>query len=441
MDYRAAIEFLYSFSDFERSGRFSSRRDLSPMLALLEALDNPHLGRMTVHVAGSKGKGSVAAMLESMLRAAGIVTGLNTSPHLCRITERVLVAGVEVSSAEFAEATARVAQAVEKVAPRLASGRRLVTFDLITALAFCIFKAHAVSVQIIEVGLGGLLDSTNVFERKECAVITRLGLEHRDILGNRLREIALNKAGILRPGCTAVMAPQLSEAAEVIRSEARRVGAPLVEVEPAAQSSLLSSSTQGQRCLLARQSGSLECELPLLGRHQIENATVAVAGLDALERAGVQVPDAAVQSGLKALTWPARIEVVSRAPWVVVDSAHTEDSALQLCSTLKEYLGIERATFVVGVMRDKELGLMAQAISRAARGVIATAVDHPRALEASAAAYTFRQAGVEALAEASLARALELALSAEGPAGAVVVMGSVALAGEARALLRALVSA
>ncbi|MEO8458622.1 MAG: Mur ligase family protein, partial [Chloroflexota bacterium] len=216
MDYDAAIAYLLSFADFERTGRFQERPDVAPMLALLHRLGDPHLGRRTVHVAGSKGKGSVSAMIESILRAAGQRTGLYTSPHLHDYTERVRIDGAPISREDFARIVTEMRPAVET---EQASGNdKIVTFDLLTALAFMAFRECGVDTQVIEVGLGGRVDQTNVFESKEVAVITPLSYEHTAVLGDRIEQIAAEKAAIITPGCTAVLAPQpYPQAAAVVR--------------------------------------------------------------------------------------------------------------------------------------------------------------------------------------------------------------------------------
>ena len=238
MNYIESLRYLYSLADFERSGRFADRPDLAPVLALLHELGDPHLGRVTVHIAGSKGKGSVAAMVESMLRAAGFAPVCSPAPTCTASRSASRSANNEQSSnelgaerrdTEFADGMTEVAPAVERVQAKH-TGPALVTFDALTALGFLLFRKHEVQVQVIEVGLGGLLDSTNVFETKDCSVITNIGLEHREILGNTVAEIARQKAGIIVAGCPTIMAPQRESAAEVIREVAAEKGSPLTEV-------------------------------------------------------------------------------------------------------------------------------------------------------------------------------------------------------------------
>ena len=434
MDYVESLRYLYGLADFERSGRFADRADLAPMRALLEELGDPHLGRVTVHIAGSKGKGSVAAMVASVLQAAGLRTALYTSPHLCRFTERIQVDGAPVSNEEFAAGLGDVAAAIERVKLRL-PGRQLVTFDALTALGFLLFRRHEVQAQVIEVGLGGLLDSTNVFDKKECAVITNIGLEHREILGDTIPEIAAQKAGIIVPGCTTVMAPQRESAAEVIRAVAKEKGSPLTEVALVCHLRRDSYTSEAQTFRLRTPAGGYQIKLPLLGKHQLDNAATAVVAVEALAAAGVKLGEEQVKKGLEDVRWPARIEVLKRRPLIVVDSAHTADSARRLRDTLGEYLHVDRATLVVGLMGDKDLEGLAMAVEPVARRVVATRADHPRALDPEAVARAFRDLGVETTWERSVAAAIDAALALSTPSDAVVILGSIALAGEARAYI------
>jgi dihydrofolate synthase / folylpolyglutamate synthase len=432
MDYIDSLRYLYGLADFERSGRFSDRPDVEPMKALLEELGNPHLGRPTVHIAGSKGKGSVAAMVASILKAAGVRAGLFTSPHLHRFPERIQIDGEPVSTAEFAEGIAEVAEAIERVNQRL-QARAIVTFDALTALGFLLFRKHEVEVQVIEVGLGGLLDSTNVFEQKEVCVITNIGLEHREILGDTIGEIARQKAGIIVPGCPVIMAPQRESAAEVIREIAAEKDASLTEVALVCHLRRDSAGSDNQTFRLRTPRAGYQAKIPLLGKHQLDNAATAVLAIEALADAGIKVGEEAVKKGLEDVRWPARIEVLKRRPMIVVDSAHTADSARRLRDTLAEYLRIDQATLVIGVMGDKDLEGLASAVDPVARRVIATRADHPRALDAEAVARVFRELGIETLLEPRLGAAIDMATSLSTASDAIVILGSIALAGEARA--------
>jgi dihydrofolate synthase/folylpolyglutamate synthase len=432
MDYLESLRYLYSLADFERSGRFTDRVDVAPVRALLEELGNPHLGRVTVHVAGSKGKGSVAAMVESIVRTSGRHTGLFTSPHLHRFTERVQIDGTPVSTMDWADGVEEVAAAVESIKTRMPD-RALVTFDVITALGFLLFQRHDVEVQVIEVGLGGLLDSTNVFDTKEVSVITNIGLEHRDILGDTVPEIARQKAGIIVPRGTVIMAPQRESAADVIREVAAEKDAPLTEVALVCNLRRDAAGSDNQTFRLRTPKRGYTIKMPLIGKHQLDNAATAVLAVEALAPAGIEVSEADVQKGLEDVKWPARIEIVKRRPMIIVDSAHTADSARRLRDTLAEYLRIGQATLVIGVMGDKDIEGLVSAIEPVARRVIATQAEHPRALNAETVARIFRDHTIETYVEPKLGAAIDMALSLSTASDAVVILGSIALAGEARA--------
>ncbi len=434
MNYTEGLHFLYSLADFERTGRFANRTDLVPVLTLLEELDNPQVGRLTVHIAGSKGKGSVAAMCESVLRAAKRRTGLFTSPHLNRFVERIQIDGQPVTTEKFAEGLTAVAAAAERVRDRLPD-RNLVTFDALTALGFYIFREENVEAQVIEVGLGGLLDSTNVFENKECSVITNIGLEHRDVLGETVAEISRQKAGIIISGCPTIMAPQRETAAEVIREVAEERGSPLIEVAQVCNLRSESSGSDSQKFRLRTPAGAYEIKLPLLGKHQLDNAATAALAIESLTLDGAKIEPQAIKAGLESVRWPARIETIKHRPLVVVDAAHTADSARRLRDTMSEYLKVDGATLIVGLMGDKDIEGLTSAIEPLARRVIVTKADHPRALDPDVVARSFRELSVETLLEPKLDRAIDLALNLSTPSDAVVILGSVALAGEARAYI------
>jgi dihydrofolate synthase/folylpolyglutamate synthase len=434
MNYVESLRYLYGLADFERTGRFADRKDVEPMKALLAELGNPHLGRLTVHIAGSKGKGSVAAMTESILRAAGLKTGLFTSPHLHRFVERIQINGVPVSTEDWAAGIDTVAEAVKRVQLRMPD-RALVTFDVLTALGFLLFREADVQAQVIEVGLGGTLDSTNVFDTKDVAVITNIGLEHREILGNTIAEIAHQKAGIIVANCPTVMAPQRESAAEVFREVARERGSRLIEVAGVCSLRRDQANSDAQSFRLRTPVAGYQIKLPLLGKHQLDNAATAVLAVEQLRPGGEKIPEEAIQKGLESVKWPARVELIKRRPLVVVDAAHTADSARSLRDTLTDYLRVRDATLIVGVMGDKDLDGLVSAIEPMARRVIATQADHPRALDAEVVARAFQNLGIETTWDRKLGAAIDTALNLSTPSDAIVILGSVALAGEARAYI------
>jgi dihydrofolate synthase/folylpolyglutamate synthase len=431
-NYEQAVDYLLSFADFERSGRFQHRPDLAPVRMLLARLGNPHLGRVTVHVAGSKGKGSVCAMVESVLRAAGLRTGLYTSPHLHDYTERVRIKGEPVPAAEFTRLTGRLKDAVDVVALSLGE-RRLVTFDLLTALAFMAFRQAGVDAQVIEVGLGGRLDSTNVFEQKETAVITPISLEHTAILGETVEQIAVEKAGIITQGCTVVLAAQEYDAANaVVHRVAEERGATVVSVTDEYKWNVKDHDLRGQAVAVSGPAGRIEAHLSLVGQAQAANAASAVAAVDVLRPAFPALDDRAVERGLASARWPGRFEVVHESPLVIVDGAHNADSARTFVETLRDYCGARKAVLIVAASDDKDIGGMAGELAPVAERVIATRTRHPRAMDPGRIRQEFEVLSVAAENVDTVSDAIERAMEASGEAGLICLVGSLFIAAEGR---------
>jgi dihydrofolate synthase / folylpolyglutamate synthase len=445
MTYDEAIEWLLSFADFERSGRFQDRPDVAPMLALLERLGNPHVepSRYTIHIAGSKGKGSVAAMIESVLRADGRETGLYTSPHLYSYTERIQVNGKPVSEESFSALADEVRAAVDGASASLGD-RSFVTFDLLTAMAFLAYAHAEIDVQVIEVGLGGKVDSTNVFDTKDVAVITPISFEHTAILGDTIREIAREKAAIITPGCTIVIAPQqYSDAEEVIREFAAETDDDkLVKYLESDDAGLavhvareyrwhkVSHNVYGQTIRIEGPFGTLEVKLPLLGAHQVENAATATASVRAFDR---EVSTGTIADGLANVRWPCRIEVLREDPLVIADGAHNRDSARRLAETLVEYFACDRALFVIGCGSDKDIDGLAEELAPLASRVLAVRAEHPRAMDPQRIAEAFGRLNADSEIVDKVPDAVDRAIAAAGSRALICVAGSLFVAAEARA--------
>jgi len=432
MDYQQALEYVLSFADFERSGQFSHRPDVAPMLSLLRRLGNPHLGPTTVHIAGSKGKGSVAAIIESVLRAGGLRTGLFTSPHLQSFCERIRIDGEPVSESEFAGLVEQLQPAVE--AEKAASPeRQLVTFDLLTAMAFLAFHKEDIEVQIIEAGLGGRLDSTNVFESKDASVITPISFDHTAVLGNTIEMIAREKAAIIRPKTLVVMAPQAyPEAAAVIRQVAKEAGCHFVDVARDYNWEIFSHDLEGQSFRMWGPGGMWDVQMPLLGSHQLENAATAMACLDDLRGSGPFFGRQAVREGFASLRWPGRLEVLSQHPLIVVDCAHNRDSARRLRESLTDYFSCQEALLILGTLNDKDIAGMAQELAPVAKQVFATKFQHPRALEPSQIADAFKEVGCAVVTFDSEGESIQEALAQAGPYSLICAVGAVSFVGAVR---------
>ncbi len=435
MDYYEALDWLATLPDFERTGEFSARGDVAPMRALLAALGDPHHGRATVHIAGSKGKGSTGAIAESILRAAGVATGYYISPHLHRYNERIRTGGAAIDPGAFGAALGRVRDEVAGIEARF-PGRRLIAFDALTAAAFLAFTDAGMRAQIIEVGLGGTLDSTNVFGRTDVVVITPISLEHTAILGATIAEIAAQKCGIITPGATVVVAPQRESALDVVRATAAGRDARVVEVVAACQVARTSASIDAQEIKLKTPRATYAAKLALIGRHQIDNAAAAVLACEELAPAlGIELSARHVQEGLASVRWPARLEVIRRSPLVIIDGAHNGDSAKRMVAALREHAGAARATFVLGTLADKDIAAMAGAIAPVADAVLAPAWAHVRAADARGVAAACREAGADATVFPGIASAMEAANERAGARGAVVAFGSLAFAAAVREYL------
>lgn len=388
-----------------------------------------------MHIAGSKGKGSVAAMAEAVLREAGYVTGLFTSPHLHSYRERIRIDGDPISEDGVVRLTRVVKRAVERN-PGETKERSLVTFDLFTSLAFLAFRETDAGVQVLEAGLGGRLDSTNVFETKDVACITPISLEHTQVLGDTAEQIAREKADIITPGCTAVMAPQpFQEAARVIRERAESVGARLIDVERDYRWQVMSHDLRRQDIVVEWPGGRTRARLRLLGAHQVENAATTIACIEALREHGAAIPDMAIADGLASVRWPGRLEVLREMPLVIADGAHNRESARRLREALSGTFAAKDVTFIAGTSLDKDVAGLADELAPAAKRVLAVRADHPRAMPKEAVADAFRRAGVECEVVDNVAGALVQALAEAGSSGVICLTGSLFVVAEAREYL------
>jgi len=404
--YNQALDYLYSYVDYslKKSSELAKAEfHLDRMFALLEALGNPHQVYPIIHVAGTKGKGSTSALAASALQAAGYRTGLYISPHLQDFVERIQVNGQPVSHAGLAEL-------VELVKPAVAKIPKLTTFEINTALGFFYFARQNVDAAVIEVGLGGRLDATNVVTPR-VAVITSLSYDHMAVLGNTLTAIAGEKAGIIKEDVPVVSSPQKDEALVVLERVAKERHASLTLIGRDLFYKAGEHSLDGQSLQVWTDSQkTIRLTLPLLGAHQVVNAATAYA---ALKTSGLNVSDEDILKGFRGVSWPCRFEVVRREPPVILDSAHNVDSFEKLAQTLEDYFPGRPVTLIFGSSEDKDITGMLNALGPRLSRVIGTKAVHPRALEPEQIVETASGLAVPAEAvapvEAALARALELA--------------------------------
>ncbi|MFZ5910886.1 MAG: bifunctional folylpolyglutamate synthase/dihydrofolate synthase [Chloroflexota bacterium] len=411
--YNLALDYLYSFVDYSlkhASELAKADFNLDRMFALMEMLGNPQDKYPILHVAGTKGKGSVSALCASALQAAGYRTGLYTSPHLQDYAERIQVDGQPIPHADLAELVGEIKPAVARVP-------YLTTFEITTALGFLYFARRGCGAAVVEVGLGGRLDATNIVAPR-VSVITSLSLDHTLVLGDTLEKIAGEKAGVIKPGVPVVSSPQKDEALDVLVRVADERGCDFTLVGRDLDFEPLSHSLDGQTLRVwplrhaqgnARDLPPLNLAIPLLGIHQVENAAAAYA---ALQASGLDAPDAAIQQGFAAAKWRSRFEIARREPPVIFESAHNQDSFARMRQTLETYFPGRPVYLVLGASEDKNLAGMFAEMKPKIKKLIVTRADHPRALEPGTICQIAKQAGVESEAvepvEAAFRRALEL---------------------------------
>jgi len=441
--YSQAIEFWHSRVNYEHRGMPADLRELKldRMRDLLRHLGHPERGLRIVHIAGSKGKGSVAAFVASILQEAGHKTGLFTSPHLMRVEERVQLNGVPIAPEELISLMRRIEQVAPAVEREHASG--LTFFEVVTALGFLFFARQQVDVAVIEVGLGGRFDSTNVCSPSVC-VITSISFDHTQQLGNTLSAIAREKAGIIKPGIPVVSGVTDAEPAQVIRETARERSAPLTVLGEDFWFTYSAGQVTAGRFIpplvsvRTRRKTYPRMELSLMGEHQAANAAVAVAAIEQVQAQGLAVPDRAVQEGLRKARWPGRIQLLGTRPFRVVDSAHNVASCEALVRTLLEsFPKVRRKVLVFGVSRDKDLpGILKVLVPHFQTAIFTRYRSSQRGAEPEELSRLWSECGGQHGQVVSVPQdAWQQACQLAGEADLVCATGSVFLAGELLAVV------
>jgi dihydrofolate synthase / folylpolyglutamate synthase len=468
MSYETAVARMYALGH-ELANTPSHKFDLAHMRVLLGALNRPERKFPSVLIAGTNGKGSTASTLASILRASGLWTGLYTSPHLVRINERIRIDGDEISEHDFAV----LHDVVDRTAERLVEEGELPWhpsfFEMLTAIAFEYFAQNRIEIAVLEVGMGGRLDATNVVE-PSVSVITDIALDHQQFLGETVTEIAREKVGIIRAGGVVVTLPQLPQANDVIGNTILELGAQGVSavpyvppVSPASSDYTVAAVREKpltaecgeevakdaeqidlkpgglvSRYPLQVMGAQILVETPLVGRHQLRNIALAIAAAEQLSRQGFAVTPQAIERGIRETRWPGRFQVKPAAngdPEFVFDVAHNPAGAWALRSTLSACYEDRPLTFVFGAMRDKAVGEIAEILFPLAVRVIATRADNPR----SASPEEIRDAAVRAATDiedaSNVPSAVARARSLAGPQGVVVITGSIYIVGEAMRVL------
>lgn len=386
---------------------------------LLEKLGDPQKKLKFVHVAGTNGKGSTCAMLASVLRSAGYRTGLYTSPYICRFNERMQVNGEEIADGELAEITEKVKPIAEAMDDHPSQ------FEIVTAIAMLYFLREECDIVVLEVGMGGISDATNVIDTPECAVITTIGLDHTEYLGTTLSQIAYNKAGIIKSGCPVVCFRGSEEVEAVFEKTAAEKGAYLTKADFDAIKPV-SDSLEGQTFSFRNHKA---LSLPLLGAHQLKNAAVVLETVEILQKRGWKISENDIRRGLAEVRWPARFELMRKAPPFVIDGAHNPQCAEALADALEKYLSGKQNVFLIGVLADKEYDKIIALLRPYAKNFLCVTPDSPRALPANALAEYLRSLGEEAASFRTIDDGVRAAASCGLP---VVACGSLYMAGHVR---------
>jgi dihydrofolate synthase/folylpolyglutamate synthase len=440
MSYETAVASMFALGH-ELAQTPSHKFDLAHMRALLGAMDHPERRFPSVLIAGTNGKGSTAATLASIVRAAGLKTGLYTSPHLVRINERIRINGDEISDDDFARLHGEVDQIAEQLVGKAELPWHPSFFEMMTAIAFLHFAREQVDIAVLEVGMGGRLDATNVVEPR-VSVITDISLDHQKFLGDTVREIAREKVGIIRRGGIVVTLPQAPEANDVIGNaildlDARGISAvPYVPpVSPASSDYRVRGAVSRYRYPLQIMSKQILVETPLVGRHQLRNLALAIATAEELAKQGFsQITTESIERGIRETRWPGRFQVVpahERWPEIVLDVAHNPAGAWALRSAISERYGDGPLIFVFGAMRDKAISEMAEILFPLGERVIATRPENPRSASPNEIQQAGCRTGAEIVAVPDVAEALETARRASQPGTAIIITGSIYLVGEA----------
>ncbi len=445
-EYQENLDYLYKFVDYSLTRNLEYSPDkfnLDRMKMLAAELNDPQTKYPVVHIAGTKGKGSTAAMIASILMAADYRTGFYISPHLVDFAERIQVNNLPIPHGTLNKLIEQMKPLVEKIG-------RLTTFEITTALAFEAFRRQHVDVAVVEVGLGGRLDSTNIVN-PELSVITSLSMDHMKVLGDTLEKIAAEKAGIIKPGKPVVSAPQQPDALAVIQKRVVETNSQFTLVGRDLQTRLVKHTLDGQWFEIKATNtndaagtnedvglfppdfeNGADFYIPLLGRHQVDNAATAIASIMKLRTLGFDVSEKAIQDGLASVNWPCRFEVLSRDPLLVVDSAHNRDSARKLRQTMEDYFPGKPVTLIFGASEDKDInGMFSELLPMCSR-LILTRSTHPRAADLNTLIKSAGSFSCSVVTADSIEIALKFSLDPGEPDGVVLAAGSLFVAAAVR---------
>ena len=437
MNYQESVDFIFGHTNYEAVPRLShveANYDLRRVFQLLEGLGNPHLKARSLHITGTNGKGSTSAMLASVLTVAGYRTGLYTSPHLITMRERFMVNGRMIKEDEVAAIITRLKPHIEGVDAEAVYGR-LTVFEILTALCFAWFTEQKCEFQVMEVGMGGRFDATNVVQPEVC-LLTSISLDHTDVLGDTIAKITAEKCGIIKPGCVVVSHPQVEEADKIISDSCREKGVELIKINRDVTCCSLGYDLHSQSLEVRGRLAKYIVTIPLLGRHQLDNTAATVAALEVLIERGFSISMDAITEGLSRVEFPGRLQIVGQRPLMVLDGAHNPGAARKLKEALQQYFKPAKAILVIGMSADKDMNSVVGEFSPFFDQVITTRADNPRSASPDLLATLFGASGKSVVASENVHKALDLAQKSAEENDLICVTGSLFVVGEALKIIK-----
>jgi len=432
MDYREAVDYIFGHTNYEvvpRLPHIQANYDLRRVYQLLEKLGNPHLRAQSLHITGTNGKGSTSAMLASILMAAGYKTGLYTSPHLITMRERFTVDGVPITESEIADIISRLQPEIEKLNQEATYGC-LTVFEILTVLCFVYFAEKGCQFQVMEVGMGGRFDATNVIQPEVC-LLTSISYDHTEVLGDTLTKIATEKCGIIKSGAAVVSHPQEAEAERVIRETCDARGVKLIRIGRDITCTSLSHGQDGQELEVQGRLDRYRLSLPLIGEYQLVNTAAAVAAAEVLIERSYHISREAIIKGLAEVIFPGRMQLVGRHPWIVLDGGHNPGAARRLKESLALYFKPARSILVFGVSGDKDIPGVVRELAPIFDEIIVTRAHNPRSASPEALAAEFAQYGLKVSVTQNISQAVEQARAMAGKEDLICITGSLFVVGEA----------
>jgi dihydrofolate synthase/folylpolyglutamate synthase len=438
-DYESALDYIYSFIDYSltKDLRYSPEKfNLDRMARFMDLLGNPQNKYKVIHVAGTKGKGSICAMITSILTQAGYRVGFYSSPHMIEFTERIRIGDQEIEKEMIVSYCNHLSSYIEQI-------ENLSTFEIITGMAFQYFADQKVDFAVIEVGMGGRLDATNVVNPVITA-ISSISIDHTQVLGKSIKKIAAEKAGIIKNGIPVVLATQKARAEEIVRSESNKKKAKLVNVRECCSYIIQNSHLHGQEISISfhlpnskinQPADSLELFIPLVGDHQVDNVITAVMVIRELAGMGWQITDTDIKNGMRNLMWQGRFEIISENPLMFIDGAHNVDSFIKLRDTIRKYLAGRQITLLFGVSEDKQVKRMLKEIRTSVHHLVITQSTHPRAMDPFIVEEIAKQLGYDCTVEPDITKAVERLMKNRGKSDAIIASGSLFVAGAVKEIM------